>query len=169
MRFGDGLFFSYFIPFFAMLVSIDPVCHCGPLFGEKGAGCFAFLWFVVCILSVMDCLLFLLMSLVGYVLWLWSILDILYTVFHWVTVCYDLVDLDTCTWRDKIAVYCIFLHKILWTYSCLKPILNGPEAVFKQQNAFSNHIHMLFKYGFWTVDNTVERRNVIYNRPERIL
>ena len=38
------------------------------VFREEGAGCFALLWFVACELSVMVCLLFLLMSLVGYVL-----------------------------------------------------------------------------------------------------
>ena len=37
-------------------------------FGEQEAGYFASLWFVVCVLSVMVCLLFLLVSLVGYIL-----------------------------------------------------------------------------------------------------
>ena len=35
---------------------------------EERACCFAFLWFVACVLSVLVCLLFLLVSLVGYVL-----------------------------------------------------------------------------------------------------
>ena len=34
----------------------------GHLVGEEGSGCFAFLWFVICVLTVLFCLLFLLMG-----------------------------------------------------------------------------------------------------------
>ena len=47
---------------------------------EEGSSCFAFLCFVVCVLSVMVYLLFLLVSLVGYDLWLWLFLDIFYNM-----------------------------------------------------------------------------------------
>ena len=52
------------------------VWHCGYSIGEEGGGCFAFHWFVVCVLYIMVYLLFLLVLLVGYVLWLWLFLDI---------------------------------------------------------------------------------------------
>ena len=42
-----------------------PVCHCDHLVGEEGTGCFVFLWLVACVLSVMVCFLFLLVSLVS--------------------------------------------------------------------------------------------------------
>ena len=58
-----------------------------------------------------------------------------------------------------------------YEHSCSKLFLNGPEAVFKQQNPCSNHkIHVLFEHGFLTFDITrwallclhyIERRNVI--------
>ena len=40
--------------------------HYGHLVGDKGAGFFTFLWSVAYVLSVMVCLLFLSVSLVGY-------------------------------------------------------------------------------------------------------
>ena len=44
---------------------------------------------------------------------------------------------------------------ISYGHSSLKLFLNGPEAVFKQQNPCSNHeIHVLFEHGFWTFDIT---------------
>ena len=42
----------------------DPVKHCDHLAGEEGAGCFAFLWSLACVLSVMVCLRFFLVSFV---------------------------------------------------------------------------------------------------------
>ena len=45
-----------------------PVLHCDHLAGEEGAGCYAFLGFLACVLSVLVGLLFLLVSLVGYFL-----------------------------------------------------------------------------------------------------
>ena len=53
--------------------------HCSywyHLFGEERTGCFAFRRFVLCVLSIVLCLLFLLVSSVGYVQWLWTFLDI---------------------------------------------------------------------------------------------
>ena len=47
---------------------VDSVWHCDHITGEEEAGCFAFLWFVACVLSVLVCLLLFLMSLVGCVL-----------------------------------------------------------------------------------------------------
>ena len=46
---------------------MDPVQHCDHLVGKERAGRSAFLWFVNCVLSAMVPLLFLLVSLVGYV------------------------------------------------------------------------------------------------------
>ena len=47
---------------------VDPVKHCAYLVGEEGSGCFACLWFVAFVLSVLVCFRFLLVSLVGYFL-----------------------------------------------------------------------------------------------------
>ena len=44
---------------------MDPLWHCD-IVGEVEAGCFDVLWFVTCILTVMVCLFFLRMPLVGY-------------------------------------------------------------------------------------------------------
>ena len=51
--------------------------HCDQLVGKEGAGCFAFHWFVMCILSIMVCLP---SSCCQYVLWLWLFLDIFFTI-----------------------------------------------------------------------------------------
>ena len=56
--------------------------HCDRLVGETGDGCFVFFWSVACVLSVMVCLLFLLVSLVGYDLWVLLFRDILYTILN---------------------------------------------------------------------------------------
>ena len=48
-----------------------PIFHCNHLVGEEGPGCYVFLWLVACVLSVMICFFFLLVSLMGNVLWLW--------------------------------------------------------------------------------------------------
>ena len=48
------------------------------LVGER-AGCFAFLWSVACVLSVIVCLLFLLVPLVGYDLYL-CLFMVIYTI-----------------------------------------------------------------------------------------
>ena len=58
------------------LCLVDHVQQCDHLFVAEGAGLFAFLWFIACVLSNMACLLFILESLVGYVLRLWLFLDI---------------------------------------------------------------------------------------------
>ena len=59
-----GLFFT-FCPLQCLLL-VTPVKHCDHLVGGEGAGCFASLWFVACVISIMVCLLFFLVSLVGY-------------------------------------------------------------------------------------------------------
>ena len=47
----------------------------------RRASYFAFLWFIAYVLSVMVCLLFLLVSLLGYDLWSWLFIVIFYTFF----------------------------------------------------------------------------------------
>ena len=59
--------FSHFILFLVSLLVVvlclvDPVWNFDHIFGEERAGCITFLWFVVCILSVIVCLLVLLVS-----------------------------------------------------------------------------------------------------------
>ena len=63
-----GAFFMFSLVCSLIVCLADPVCHSDHLDGEKRAGYFAFLWFTVCVLSVLVCLLFFLVSLVGYVL-----------------------------------------------------------------------------------------------------
>ena len=57
-------------PRFSVLCYVDLVWHYDHLegwgLGDGVAAYFAFLWFVECVLSVMVCVLFLLVSLVGY-------------------------------------------------------------------------------------------------------
>ena len=53
-----------------LLCLLDPVLHCDHHFEEEWFGYFAYLGFVACVLSVVVCFFFLLMSLVGYILWL---------------------------------------------------------------------------------------------------
>ena len=60
------------------LVKLTMLWTTGPWLGKRWGG--RVLWLVVCVLSFTVCLLFLLVSLVGYVLWLWLCLDIFYTV-----------------------------------------------------------------------------------------
>ena len=59
-------FSSCFVLFIVLLLYlVDPVYHCGHLDGEEGDICFACFRFAVLVQSVMECLLFLLVSLVG--------------------------------------------------------------------------------------------------------
>ena len=53
-----------------LLCLLDPVLHCDHHSEEEWFGYFAYLGFVACVLSVVVCFFFLLMSLVGYILWL---------------------------------------------------------------------------------------------------
>ena len=46
---------------------VSTLCVCW-VDGEERAGCFAFLWLLIYVLSILVCLLLLLVSLVGYVL-----------------------------------------------------------------------------------------------------
>ena len=57
-----------------LLCLLGPVWHCDRL------GYFAFLWFVTCAQLVVVCLLFLMVSFVGYVLRLWLFLDTFYFI-----------------------------------------------------------------------------------------
>ena len=52
---------------FLLLCFVDPVWHCDYLIGEEAASCFASFWFVICVCCLSVCLVFLLVSLVGYV------------------------------------------------------------------------------------------------------
>ena len=49
---------------------MGPVWHCDYLAGEEESGCFTVLWFVTRVLSIVVCFLFLLVSLVGYILYI---------------------------------------------------------------------------------------------------
>ena len=49
-----------------LLCLVDHVLHCDHT--KDRTGCFAFRWFVACVSSALDCLLFFLLSLVGYVM-----------------------------------------------------------------------------------------------------
>ena len=62
--FAAGLYSCLVLFVVWSLCLTDPVQHYDYLVGEEGAGCLAFLWFVVCVLSAMVCLLFLLVSMV---------------------------------------------------------------------------------------------------------
>ena len=73
------IFFFFFFFFFLEKIRLDISCKSSariclddsykmPNLLLSEGGCFAFLWFVVCVLSVMVCLLFLCVSLVGFVL-----------------------------------------------------------------------------------------------------
>ena len=54
---------SWFVLFFVLLFCLmDSVEYCDQQFGEEGTSFFAFLWFVACLLSVKEYLLFLLMT-----------------------------------------------------------------------------------------------------------
>ena len=64
---------------FLVLRLVGPVCHCGHLVWEEGAG-FVFLWSVACELSDLFCLPFLFLSLVYILLWLWLFQDIISTI-----------------------------------------------------------------------------------------
>ena len=55
---------------------MGPVRHCGHLVKEEGAVCFDLHWLIACVLYDVVYLLFLLASLIGYVLLLWLFLDI---------------------------------------------------------------------------------------------
>ena len=61
---------TFFLVLFVVLLLcyVDPVRPCDHILGHEGPVCFAFLWFVPCVLSALVCLLFLLVSLLGYFL-----------------------------------------------------------------------------------------------------
>ena len=67
-------FISCYLVFVVLLFLMDPVWHCYKL-GEEGTACFTFLWFVVCVMSVMGCLFFRLVSSEVYVLRFWLFLE----------------------------------------------------------------------------------------------
>ena len=48
-----GRFSSFVRCVVLLLCLVDPVKHCDYLAGEEGAGCFAILWFVACVLYIM--------------------------------------------------------------------------------------------------------------------
>ena len=71
-------FVVHWLIYVANVGNMDPFWHCDHLAWEEGACCFTFPWFVAYMLSVMLCLLFLVVSLVGYVRWLWLFQNIFY-------------------------------------------------------------------------------------------
>ena len=55
-----ALFRAFSVLFIVLLLwLVDSVQQCDHLAGEKGAGFFAFIWFVACVLSALVCWLFL--------------------------------------------------------------------------------------------------------------
>ena len=61
--------FSCYVLFVVLLLCLlNPVLHCNHIVGEGRASYFAFLWFLICELSLLVSLLYLLVAVVEYVL-----------------------------------------------------------------------------------------------------
>ena len=100
-------------------------CNCDHLVWEKGACCFVFHWFETRMLSIVICLLFLLVSLVSHVLWLWLLL--------WVT------DVNSCTLLWLVATMFVWMFCV--KYYVISIILKKNEiTICRQWRPWSNTI-----------------------------
>ena len=106
--------FLCFVLFVVLLYSVDPVKFCVHLVSKRGAGCFALYSSVVSVLFVLVCSLFILVSLIGYVLWLcyyWtsSILFLLYLLMYYMYMNFQIVVLLI---GNTVCLFVLFLfHK----------------------------------------------------------